>query len=225
MKIVLATHNRDKMKEIRAILDVPGLSLLSLDDFPDAPEVEEDGSTFEENALKKARSARDFTGISAIADDSGLEVEALEGAPGIFSSRYAGANVSYADNNTKLLAELTGLPDEKRGARFRCCMALALVSDEGNRVYGSLLEQSEKAGIRYKLEGKRVDSLVTEGRVHGRILRESRGFNGFGYDPVFEIPQLGKTLAEIGPEEKNRISHRYRALVEMRELIIKHQLF
>lgn len=179
--VVLATRNRHKLGELLAL--IPGLKLRmkTLADFPGAPEVLEDGKTLKENAVKKAKSAALFCGLWALADDTGLQVDALGGAPGVYSARYAGPECSYADNNLKLLAELAGLPPEKRTARFRCVMALA---SPGGSV------------------------ITTEGRLEGGIAFAASGSNGFGYDPVFVVAGLGKTLAELTPDEKNVLSHR-----------------
>ncbi|OGR60115.1 MAG: non-canonical purine NTP pyrophosphatase, RdgB/HAM1 family, partial [Elusimicrobia bacterium GWC2_51_8] len=164
----------------------------TLADFPDAPEVKEDGLTLEENAIIKARSAAVFTGLPALADDTGLEVDALDGAPGVFSARYAGPARSYVKNNIKLLAVLAGLPAAKRSARFRCVVAL---------VY---------PGGKY---------ITAQGLLEGFITIRARGKGGFGYDPVFEVKTLGKTLAELSPAEKNSISHRAAALRAMFKLL------
>lgn len=222
MDIVLATRNRDKIKEIEAIMAPIEVTLVRLDDFPAVPEVVEDGATLEENALKKARVVREHTGCCALADDTGLEVAALGGAPGVYSSRYAGENVTYDDNNTKLLRELEGVPSAKRTARFRCVMALALVNDVAEMLYTRVKESAESNMARIEAGG--VDALVTEGILDGSIAPDKRGTHGFGFDPLFEVPGLKKTLAELEPAKKNRISHRYRALVEMRELLVRWRL-
>jgi XTP/dITP diphosphohydrolase len=238
MKIVLATNNRDKVREIRAILAGLDLVIHTLDDFPGAPEVVEDGTTLEENALKKAREIRAFTGMSALADDSGLEVDALGGAPGVYSSRFAGEDATYEDNNRKLLGLLESVADEKRSACFRCCMALALEGEDRERAARFFRDRAADAAGKSEHDSgedgpdesgrapqeRGLDSLVTEGRAHGRITRQIRGRTGFGYDPVFEVPESGLTFAEIPLAEKNLISHRYRALVEMRELMIRSGL-
>jgi XTP/dITP diphosphohydrolase len=203
MKVVVATQNPDKLREIEAILDDLDVDLVSLADFERIPDVVEDGKTVEENALKKARTIRDATGFCALADDTGLEVDALGGAPGVYSARYAGPDGDYRANNKKLLAEMADVPDEERTARFRCVMALALTPDVGPAGTGA---------------------FVAEGILEGRITRENRGAGGFGYDPVFEVPHLGKTLAEVGTEVKNTLSHRYRALVEIREILLRERL-
>ncbi len=224
MEIVLATRNIDKVGEIKSILAGLDLRIKTLDDYPAFPEVEEDGATFEENALKKARAVREETGLTALADDSGLEVEALDGAPGIYSSRFAGENVTYKDNNLKLLDMMKSVPAEKRAARFRCITAAALLNNEGAGLYKTLSDSADKSFAAVDEERSTVDALVTEGIVYGRIAGGLRGGSGFGYDPLFEVPSLGRTFAEIGTEEKNKTSHRFRALIEMRELLLRLSL-
>jgi XTP/dITP diphosphohydrolase len=192
MQIVIATNNKDKLREISQILGIEGVEFLGLDAFPECPEAEETGQTYADNALIKAQTAAYHAGTWALADDSGLEVDALGGQPGIFSSRYAGLGASYAGNVRKLLESLKNVPDEKRTARFVC--SIALVSNN-NRAY------------------------FTEGRVEGRIISEPRGENGFGYDPVFLLPELDKTMAQLAPVEKNKISHRTMALNKIAPLI------
>ena len=199
MRIILATRNQHKIKEIKKILSEHNglnnkIEILVLEDFPDVPEVEETGKTIEENAVLKAKSIFNATGIPALADDSGLEVDILDGAPGVISARFAGPGCSYEDNNLKLLGLLKGIPEERRGASFRCVVALALSSD---------------------------DIRVVEGRVRGFITHKEIGENGFGYDPVFFYPELDKTFAKLKPEEKNRISHRGIAFRKAIELINK----
>jgi len=194
MKIVLATNNQDKIREIKKILSsLPGV-ILTLEDFPDFPKVEETGRTLEQNAILKAKSIYQFTEMPSVADDSGLEVEALDGAPGVFSSRFAGEHCSYQDNNRKLLTLMKDIPWEKRNAKFVCVVALA----------------------------KDSDHIVTvRGEVSGFIAMEKRGENGFGYDPVFYLPELNKTFAQLSLEEKNKISHRAQAFQKAKELIQK----
>lgn len=209
MKIVLATHNRDKATEIHAILDGLDITLLTLDAFPDAPETVEDAGTLEGNALKKAREVRAFTGVSALADDTGLEVDALDGAPGVYSARFASQTATYEENRDHLLERLEGVPGPERGARFRTVMALALAPGDAQRMSHSPRD---------------TDALTSEGILPGRITTEPRGVGGFGYDPVFYHPVAGKTLSEMTAEEKNRSSHRYRALVEMRALLLREGL-
>lgn len=191
---MVATGNRHKVEEIRSILaDLP-IAVRSLDEFPGAPEVVEDGATYRDNALKKARSAAKFTGKPALADDTGLEVDALGGQPGLYAARFAGEGCTFQDNVRKLLRLMEGVPSERRGARFRC--VIALVSPDGR-------EQ------------------VVEGELRGRITESQAGSSGFGYDPVFYVPEAGKTLAELTADEKNRISHRRRALDRARTIILK----
>lgn len=224
MKVILATNNRDKIREIEAIMASIDVELVHPDSIGGIPEITEDGDTLEENALKKARGIREYSGLCALADDTGLEVDALGGAPGVYSSRYAGQNASYDDNNRKLLGELEGVPSEKRLARFRCVMALALVNSVADLLYNRMNghDPTDK-NLAATTEG-RIDAFVTEGVLEGRITSGKRGESGFGFDPVFEVPKLGMTLAEMGLETKNQISHRYRALVEMRELVLRWRL-
>lgn len=192
MKLVLATNNIHKIREISQILEGLDVEIVTKDAFPDFPDVEETGSTLEENAILKAEEISDFTGLPSMADDSGLEVDALDGAPGVISARYAGPGCTFADNNAKLLRELTGVPREKRTARFRCVIAVCF--------------------------GK-GDTRLAEGTVDGVITDEIRGREGFGYDPVFLIPDLGMTFAEMPADQKNSMSHRGRAVRKARTLI------
>ncbi len=189
---MLATANRHKVEEISEMLADHRIVVRSLGEFPGAPEIVEDGSTYGENALKKARSAAKFTGKPALADDTGLEVDALGGRPGLFAARFAGEGCTFQDNIRKLLDLLEGVPAERRGARFVCVLAFVL---PGGR------------------------ERVVEGELLGRITEVPAGVGGFGYDPVFYVPEVGKTLAELAPEEKNRLSHRRRALDKAREMI------
>ncbi len=182
--IVVATRNVHKVEEIRAMLAGLPVAVKDLREFPDCPEVEEDGETLEENALKKARVAFQCTGLPVIADDTGLEVYYLLGAPGVYSARYAGEDATYADNNRKLLKAMTQVPARRRQARFRC--VVALVSRSGEQLF--------------------------EGKVEGDILRETRGANGFGYDPVFRPDGFRESYAELAAELKNSVSHRARAI-------------
>ena len=168
------------------------IRIFSLDDFSDIPEIEENGKTFTENALKKARFYSTYLDQLTLADDSGLEVDILKGMPGIHSARYAGERASPQANNQKLLREMEGIPTSKRGARFKCIMVLA--SPEGKEA-------------------------VTEGVCRGRIGFKEVGKKGFGYDPLFILPHSGRTMAQISIEEKNRISHRGKALRKMRKLL------
>jgi XTP/dITP diphosphohydrolase len=192
LELIVATRNRGKVREIQRALRGLGLRIYSLGDFSDVPEIEEDGKNFTENALKKARFYSKYFGKLTIADDSGLEVDILKGLPGIYSARYAGEGASNRENNRKLLREMEGIPLSKRGARFRC--AIVMVSDEGKEV-------------------------VAKGSCTGRIGFREVGKRGFGYDPLFILPQYGKTMAQLTLEEKNRISHRGKALTKIRKLI------
>jgi len=185
IELVLATSNKDKIREIKEILGRERFRILSLQDFPGIPPVIEDGETLEKNALKKAKACADLTGMVCLADDTGLEVQVLEGRPGVRSSRYAGPRATYADNVTKLLREMRGVDESRRGAQFRC--VVVIVDGEGGIHKG-------------------------EGTLEGGITVSPRGENGFGYDPVFLVPSLGKTLAELSAEEKNQISHRANAV-------------
>jgi XTP/dITP diphosphohydrolase len=219
VRLVLATHNRDKVREIRDILGGLDVELLSVDEFDGVPEPVEDGETLEANALKKAREIRDFTMTSALADDTGLEVDALDGAPGVYSARYARIGASYQENCEKMLAELDGVPAGERGARFRTVVAVALSEEDEEGLARLLADHPEK---RDALPGDAaVDALVAEGMIEGEITTAPRGESGFGYDPLFFDPMRGCTLAEMTAAEKNSTSHRYRALVEMRELLLR----
>ncbi|WP_027716976.1 XTP/dITP diphosphatase [Desulfovirgula thermocuniculi] len=194
MKLVLATRNRGKIKELSALLAPLGYEVVSLEDFPGVPEVPEDGATFAENAVKKAVAVARHTGHLALADDSGLEVDYLGGAPGVLSARFAGEHGNDRANNEKLLALLAGVPPEKRTARFRCVVAVATPAGE---------------------------VWTAEGSCEGVIADTPRGEGGFGYDPLFYVPELGKTFAELDPEVKNRLSHRARALAGAREILAR----
>lgn len=193
MDIVLATSNRKKVEEIRKIFDSMGMKprFYTLDDFPECKEAEEDGVTFEENAVKKAVQIFKCTKMTAIADDSGLEVDALNGAPGVYSARYAGEPSDDFANSRKLLDELKDVTDDKRGARFVCCIALA-----------------EPDGVKTFM-----------GYVKGRIGKEMRGVNGFGYDPLFFPEGHDRTFAEMDDTEKNAMSHRGEALRELQKYL------
>ncbi|MBI3722900.1 RdgB/HAM1 family non-canonical purine NTP pyrophosphatase [bacterium] len=189
-RLYVGTKNRDKLREIEEILSVtlrsPAALPLELASLPkDAPDVPESGASLEENAEKKALAYARAVSAPVIADDTGLFVDALSGAPGIRAGRYAGENATYEENRAKLLSALEGVPEEKRTARFRCVIALARP--------GKLL-------------------AIFEGEVAGRILECARGAGTFGYDPLFFLPELAKTLAELSPGEKNEVSHRARAL-------------
>ena len=197
MKIILATRNEGKIREMRSILGGLEIELLDYRDLPPMEHPPEDGETFIENALSKARAVHAATGLPALADDSGIEVDALDGGPGVRSARYGGEGLSDRDRWQRLLEELDGVPEERRGARFRCVMVL------------------------YPAPGTSDEALVTEGIFHGRIALQPSGENGFGYDPVFFVPEKGVTVAEMTDEEKNSTSHRYRAGVEMKYMIRK----
>ena len=192
MKIILATHNRDKEKELQNSLLGINVEICSLFDFPEIGDIEETGTTLLENSLLKARTVFDITGIPTIADDTGLEVDFLDGAPGVYSARYAGNNVSYQDNVNKLLIELDGVPREKRKAKFRTVVTYIDKNDE----------------------------LWTEGHIDGIISESIIGDGGFGYDPIFFVPHIGKTFAELSSAEKNKISHRGLALQKLRKILI-----
>ncbi len=191
MPIVVATRNPGKLDEIRQILG-PGVHLTSLQEFPDIPDVVEDGDSYEANACKKAIAVARATGRATIADDSGLEVDALGGAPGVRSSRFSGEHATDADNNVKLLGLLED--KQKRTARFRCVIAIA--TPEGT--------------VR-----------TVQGECSGLILEAPRGSGGFGYDPLFLVPEENQTFAELPPQEKHLISHRGRALRAARPLILQ----
>ncbi len=191
-RIVFATGNEGKLREIRMILEDLGLEILSAREAGIAAEAEENGSTYEENALIKARAAAALAGEDTVvmADDSGLEVDALNREPGIYSARYMGEDTSYRIKNRAIIDRLAGVPDEKRTARFVCAIA------------GVLPDGTE---------------LTARGTIEGRIGYGERGSRGFGYDPIFYVPEFGKTTAELSEEEKNQVSHRGRALRNMKE--------
>jgi len=184
MKIIIATHNKDKLKELHQGLSFLNVKLLSLYDFPQIEEIVEDGKTLRDNALIKARTVHGITSLPTISDDTGLEVDALGGAPGIFTARYAGEDCSYSDNVNKMLSEMKNVPENKRGATFKTVMAY--VDDNME--------------------------LTSEGIVQGTVTRTKKGVAGFGYDPIFYVPDLEKTFAEMKIEEKNLVSHRSRAI-------------
>lgn len=188
-KILLASNNPGKVREIQAILASDDIEIVPQSAFQ-IPDIDEIGLTFVENAILKARHASKLSGLAAIADDSGLEVDALGGAPGVFSARYAGPGANDADNNAKLLRELKDTPDAGRTARFRCVMVF----------------------MRHALD---PSPLIGQGVWEGAILRELRGGGGFGYDPLFFVPEKGCASAELSADEKNRLSHRGKALREL----------
>ena len=191
-EILLATRNPDKVRELAALLGDLGIRIRTLADFPTVPEVEEDGTTCEANALKKAREIALATGLPSVADDTGLEVDALGGRPGVFAARYAGEDASYEDNCRKLLKELAGVPPARRTARFVTVAALAMPGGHARVATGTLV---------------------------GVIAERCVGSQGFGYDSVFFLPELGSTLAELTAEEKNRISHRAKAFRAMADIL------
>ncbi len=195
-KIIFATGNINKLQEAKSILNDLPYEFVGLNNYPDIPPIEETGTTLLENSLIKARTVLDITGLPSIGDDTGLEVECLNGAPGVFSGRYAGENATYDDNLNKLLLEMNEVPDQKRQARFRTVISFVTKSQE----------------------------QYVEGIVEGIIIDKPCGSNGFGYDPIFYIPKLGKTFAELSMDEKNKISHRGLALEKFRILLGKINL-
>ena len=191
-RLVVASGNKGKLREIGRILEESGIELLTPADFPGLPEVDETGATFEANAILKAQSAADFTGLPALADDSGLVVDILDGRPGVYSARFAGIGAGDAANNSRLLDEMAGVPAEKRQAAFHCVIALCLPGGTCKTFYGKL---------------------------SGTVLDSPRGDDGFGYDPLFLVPEFGMTLSELPLDAKNSISHRGRALEEFRRYL------
>lgn len=192
-RLILATRNPGKVREIRAGLDALGLDLIPLDGL-DVPEIMETGSTFEENAAIKAVTVSRFLGEAALGEDSGLEVDALKGLPGVRSARFAGEQATDEDNNRLLLERMKGVPTGRRTCRYRCVFALAV----GGRVL-----------------------LTAKGVVEGRVAESPAGNGGFGYDPLFYLPESGRTAAQMTTEEKNRISHRGRALRALRKGLLR----
>ena len=198
MDIILASRNKKKIRELKKIIEEgivsqeeTAINILTPDDFPNCEEVEEDGETFEANAIKKAVYVAKCSGLTAIADDSGIVVDALDGAPGVYSARYAGEDSDDTANNRKLLDEMKDVPDKKRTARFACCIALA--------------------------SGDEVKTFM--GYVEGKIGRENRGENGFGYDPLFFPEGHDRTFAEMAADEKHSMSHRGRALSKLQKYL------
>ena len=191
-RVVLATRNKHKVEELRRILAPYDISLVSLTDFPDVPDVAETGESFAENATLKAKAVAEATGLTAVADDSGLEVDALNGMPGIFSARWAGKHGDDVANLDLLLAQLSDVPDERRGAAFACA---AVAAAPNGRV------------------------VVVEERLRGALIRERRGVNGFGYDPVFVPQGERRTTAEMSADDKDAISHRGQAFRALAPLI------
>jgi len=194
MKLLVATGNQGKLKEIRKLLEDSAIEIVGLDQLTNPPEVIEDGTTFSANAQKKALEMARFSGYLTLADDSGLVVDALDGAPGVYSARYAGEQGDDAANNAKLLQEMSDVADAQRQASFHCVVALAW-PDGRCETYS--------------------------GQVSGLILRNERGTDGFGYDPLFLVPEYGKTTAELSLEIKNRISHRGTALRKVIPLLLE----
>jgi XTP/dITP diphosphohydrolase len=192
--LVLATKNKGKIAEMRALLAGIPVHVSSLSDYPEIPDIPETGSTFAENAVLKAEAAARYTGKMVLADDSGLEVDALGGDPGIFSNRFAGPGATDLDKCMRILELLHDVPDEKRTARFRAVIAICTPMGE---------------------------TQVVEGVCEGRIAHEPHGANGFGYDPIFYIPRLDKTMAELSADQKNAISHRGQALREARRILLE----
>ena len=190
-KIVLATRNKHKIMEIKTILHDLPFEFVTLNDFPDVPHLREDGATFQDNSLQKAEAVHRLTNLPALADDSGLEVFFLNGRPGVISARYAGERATDEENNEKLLGEMRGVAPRRRRAQFRA--VLTLIDDRGRE--------------------------VTEGICPGKLGEAPRGTNGFGYDPIFIPDGFGRTYAELTAEEKNRISHRARALAGMKDIL------
>lgn len=187
-EVIIATKNPGKAKEFEHIFSPRGIAVKTLLDFPDFPEVEETGTTFEENAILKAEACSTTLNKIVIGDDSGLMIDALEGRPGIYSARYAGEPKDDENNIDKVLSELKGIPEEQRTARFYCALAVAVPGQE---------------------------TFTVSGTCEGRILEERRGTNGFGYDPIFFVPEKGVAMAELSSDEKNQISHRANALKKL----------
>lgn len=195
-RIVFATGNEGKIKEIRMILADTGMEVVSMKEAGIRLDIEENGSTYEENALIKARAVAAYTQDIVMADDSGLEIDYLQGEPGVYSARYMGEDTPYSIKNASLIERLSGVPEEKRTARFVC--AIAAILPEGRE-------------------------LTTRAAIEGRIGYEEKGINGFGYDPIFYVPQFQKTTAELTGEEKNLVSHRGKALEMMKEELKKYE--
>ena len=195
-RIVFATGNAGKIKEIRMIMEDTGMEVISMKDAGIRVEIEENGQSYEENALIKARAVAAFTKDIVMADDSGLEIDYLNKEPGIYSARYLGEDTPYSVKNANLINRLEGVPDEERTARFVCAIAAVLP------------------------DGRELTTLAT---IEGRIGYEEKGANGFGYDPIFYVPQFDKTTAELTEEEKNQVSHRGKALQLMKEELKKYE--
>ncbi len=196
-EVVIATRNNGKLKEFSAMLKPLNIKVYTLDEYGNIPEIEEDGSTFAENAKKKAEFIRDYLQLPAIADDSGLVVDVLQGKPGIYSARFAGEDKDDHKNNKKLLDSLSNISKKDRTAQFVSAIALAIPNEE---------------------------TIIVHGYVKGIIAFKPKGANGFGYDPLFYLPEYDKTMAEIPTEFKNKISHRANALKNLTEVLEKHRL-
>lgn len=190
--VIIATKNQGKAKEFETLFLPRGFAVKTLLDYPELEDVEETGSNFEENAVLKAETISKLLGVRVIADDSGLEIDALEGRPGVYSARYAGADKDNQANIDKVLEQLLNVPENERTAKFCCALAMAEPGKETLTVFGS---------------------------CEGRILQEQKGTNGFGYDPIFFVEREGKTMAELSAEEKNRISHRAEAIRKLDEIL------
>lgn len=200
-QILFATGNEGKMREIRSILADTGARILSMKEAGVSIDIEENGTTFEENALIKARAVSAALAEAdsvVLADDSGLVIDALNGEPGIYSARYMGEDTSYEVKNTNLIERLEGVPDEKRTARFVCAIAAVMPDSR---------------------------EFLVQAAIEGRIGYEQKGEGGFGYDPIFYVPEFGKTTAEMTAEEKNRVSHRGKALEQMKEVLKENEGF
>lgn len=189
-KVLIATNNKGKAKDFEALFKPFGIEVLTLNDIEQDIDVEETGVTFEENAILKAETVSKLLGVMVISDDSGLEIDKLNGAPGVYSARYAGSLKSDEANIEKVLTELQGVPETERTARFRCVLAVA---------------------------GPNQKTVTFSGSCEGKILTGKRGTNGFGYDPIFYLPQMDRAMAELSPEEKGQISHRGAALQQLKE--------
>ena len=196
LRMIFATGNVGKMKEIRMIMADLGMEILSMKEAGIQLDIEENGATYEENALIKARAVAAATGDLVLADDSGLEIDYLNKEPGVLSARYMGEDTSYSIKNANLIERLEGVPDDQRSARFVCAIAAVLPNGR---------------------------ELTTRATIEGRIGYEERGNGGFGYDPIFYVPELGKTTAELTGEEKNKVSHRGKALQLMKEELKKNE--
>lgn len=192
MKLVLATNNKGKVKELDQLLKPLGFELIPISQYQGFQEVEEDGDTFEANAIKKAVAAAEFTGEMSLADDSGLEVDVLNGAPGVYSARFAGEPKDDQANNVKLLKLMEEIPEDQRTGRFRCVIA---ISEPNGKIH------------------------TADGSCEGYILKELKGNSGFGYDPLFYVPEFNQTFAELDLKAKNNISHRGKALQKAKEIL------